>query len=272
MPMKIILTILFVILLSMSVIGQMLPANAVMLGRAALNAQDAPSPSSYTNVTSGLVGWWRMDAVDISGSTITDASGNGNNGTLINAPYTTNGLMAESMFFISASSQYITIPWHPSLNVSTANSICGWVYWPGESSMTMVTKLVVPDGSPPQNPYQLYNVAVQSDGTIWFAESTSDSGSRVYVITATTVPVNTWTFIAATWDGTTMRVYINGSLDANSSLFSGSILGMERPTTIGATLFASPDSSYTSGRLDDVRLYNRGLSASEVTNVFNWRP
>ncbi len=79
-----------------------------------------------------------------------------------------------------------------------------------------------------------------------------------------TLQLNTWTHVAGTFSGTELKLYVNG-LQVGSSLFTGSIVA----STYGAKIGKLADDSqvpgrYFSGNIDEVRLWDRALSASEL--------
>jgi beta-lactam-binding protein with PASTA domain len=92
--------------------------------------------------------------------------------------------------------------------------------------------------------------------------STTDSGVRG----ATAIPLNTWTHLAMTYDGTNQRFYVSGVL----------VKTVSRPGTIvqsnGALRIGGNNSSFYeffTGLIDEVRVYNRALSAAEITTDMN---
>jgi hypothetical protein len=75
------------------------------------------------------------------------------------------------------------------------------------------------------------------------------------------MPLNTWTHIAATYDGTTLRLFVNG-VQTSTKAVTGSI-----KTSTGALRFGGNTSwsdEWFSGLIDEVRLYNRALTAAEI--------
>ena len=71
--------------------------------------------------------------------------------------------------------------------------------------------------------------------------------------------------MAVTYDGTTLRLYVNGVL-ANSAAITGTLASSNYPLTIGGdTLYAQ----YFKGSVDEVRIYNRALSQTEVQTDMN---
>ena len=73
-------------------------------------------------------------------------------------------------------------------------------------------------------------------------------------------PLNTWSHLAMTWDTGTLRLYVNGtqvsSRSATSSLTTGT-----GPLRFGGDSFAN---EWFAGQIDELRLYHRALSASEI--------
>jgi hypothetical protein len=74
------------------------------------------------------------------------------------------------------------------------------------------------------------------------------------------VPANTWTHLAVTYDATTIRLYVNGTQVATAPS-SGDLLASDNPLRIGGNLIWG---EYYSGLIDDVRVYNRVLTAAEI--------
>src|SRR5439155_20698894 len=74
------------------------------------------------------------------------------------------------------------------------------------------------------------------------------------------LPTNNWTYLAATWDGTTLRLYVNGTL-ASSLAVSGTLLSSTGVLRIGGN---SVWGEFFSGMIDEVRIYNRALSQTEI--------
>ena len=76
------------------------------------------------------------------------------------------------------------------------------------------------------------------------------------------MPTGSWQHVALTYDGTALRVYLNGTQQgatANAALASQS-----GALQLGAYIFNSANVDYLAGNLDEVRVYNRALSAAEI--------
>ena len=74
------------------------------------------------------------------------------------------------------------------------------------------------------------------------------------------LPVNQWSHLAATYDGTTLRLYVNGVVAA-STPFTGDMATSTDPLRIGGN---SVYGEYFVGVIDEVRIYYRALTAAEI--------
>jgi hypothetical protein len=81
-----------------------------------------------------------------------------------------------------------------------------------------------------------------------------------------TLPLNTWTHLSATYDGSTIRLYRNGALVSSLS-YAGSIQTSTGPLDIGANMVWTDE--VFNGRIDEVRVYNRALTASQIQTDMN---
>jgi hypothetical protein len=115
------------------------------------------------------------------------------------------------------------------------------------------------------NPAQSYpSLVVNSDGRV-----TVSFGDGAELLTYTSdpiVPPITAAFLAATFDGTTYKIYLNGELRASTDLFAG-----RRPTS--STIFdiarqRGPTVSTFFGRIDEVAIYRQALTAKDIANLF----
>lgn len=77
----------------------------------------------------------------------------------------------------------------------------------------------------------------------------------------TNAPLNAWTHLAATYDGTTQRLYVNGVQVASKSV-NGSIKVSTGVLRFGGN--GTWNDEWFAGLLDELRVYNRALSATEI--------
>ncbi len=217
-------------------------------GESANSGELSAVPST---VLSGLIGYWKFD--EDSGVTASDSSGNNNTGTLINGPvWTAPGKVgASALQFNAASEQFVSIFDSTSLDPTNGLTITAWV----NASNWSGNRRIAQKGNS-DNQYRLL-----AEGGVFKFDLTG-----VNTLTTTLPAVTTWVHVAATWNGATMAIYFNGVLKASLAA-TGTNATTTDPLTIAAKNGSTTAGDYFFGSLDDVRIYNRGLSASEIAIV-----
>ena len=81
------------------------------------------------------------------------------------------------------------------------------------------------------------------------------------------MPLNTWTFLTATYDGATLRLYVNGT-QVSSKAVTGSMPNSSGVLRIGGN---SVWGEYFAGLIDNIRVYNRALSVTEIQSDMSTR-
>jgi hypothetical protein len=94
--------------------------------------------------------------------------------------------------------------------------------------------------------------------------ASTTSGSQNSATGANDLPLNAWAHLATTYDGTSQRLYVNGALANDAVPLSGTLLAGTLPLFIGGgTIY---DLRQFRGKIDEVRIYNRALSQTEILN------
>ncbi|MBI5631873.1 MAG: carboxypeptidase regulatory-like domain-containing protein [Nitrospirae bacterium] len=194
---------------------------------------------------SGMVSWWRAEdnALDFVGA---------NDGTMMNGAVFSAGKVNKAFSF-DGIDDFVQVPDSASLDIAGQITMDAWIY-PTALGGRIVDKITA-GGS---NGYLLDTYG----GVARFIIGSQGLNS------ATALPLNTWTHVAATYDGVMMNVYLNGSLD-NSRAVSGAIPVNTLPLRIGAD---SNGANPFSGLIDEVEVFNRALSADEIAAIFNAGP
>ena len=201
----------------------------------------------------GLVAAYGFD--EGAGTTVSDASGNGNTGVIGTASWTTSGRFGDALSFNGTSSR-VDIADSPSLRLTTGMTFEAWI---NPSVVNGAWRDVIYKGN-----------------DNYFLEATSNNGSRpvagaivngshAEAYGSSALAINTWTHLAETYDGSAVRLYINGVL-ASSSPATGAIATSTSPLQIGGD---SIYGQYFAGLIDEVRIYDRALSASEILADMN---
>ena len=214
---------------------------------------------------SGLVSWWKGEgnAIDSFGT---------NNGTLENGATFASGKVGQAFSFNGNSS--VSVPNNASLNPQTF-TIAGWVNPAALDNASDVDIIVNKEADNPSTQYEIGiskgtgsiprgNFAfalggiggLPGEGSGW----TNGGGS---------VPINTWTFVTLTFDGTNAKTYLNGVLARDVGNLNGSLITSTGPFRIGDR--TAPNSLQTgfNGLIDEVDFYNRALSNTEIQAIYN---
>ncbi|HEY3160579.1 MAG TPA: LamG-like jellyroll fold domain-containing protein [Vicinamibacterales bacterium] len=204
------------------------------------------SPTPTPAPGKGLVAAYSFD--EGGGASVNDASGSGNNGTISSTTWTTSGRMGGALVF-NGSDALVTVPSTTSLRLTTAMTLEAWVK---PSTVSDVWRDVIYKGSDD-----------------YYLEATSTSSSRPAaggtfapdnVYGASALGVNGWTHLAATYDGATLRIYVNGTL-ASSLPRTAPIATSTGALQIGGDSGAG---QFFAGTIDEVRIYNTALTAAQI--------
>jgi hypothetical protein len=219
-------------------------------GAAKINASQSPG-----TLSSSLVGWWTMDGADTVWSSATagteaDKSGNNNTGTLngfTRATAAVVGKIGQALNFASAST-YITFP-NISL-ASTPYTVSAWIYKKDTGDFN-----VVGGGAGGGNANAHYIVR---SSVVYFGNYGCDLGGT------TTINPGKWYFVTYVMGSNQYQsIYVNGALDAGPAYTCGYYTSYVNE--IGNSCCGGPGL----GKIDDVRIYSRAFSASEVKNLYN---
>jgi hypothetical protein len=217
---------------------------------------ESPGASRTINVsgggTSGLVAAYAFD--EGAGTTVTDASGRGNNGTISGATWTT-GRSGNALSF-NGTNAMVTIPDSSSLRLTSAMTIAAWV----RPTTVSGWRTVLMKERPGSLAYTLY-----SHDTTRPAAWISVGGADLDAAGGSALAANVWAHMAATFDGVTLRLYINGSQVATRAL-NGAMPSSTNPLRIGGNTIWG---EYFAGLIDDVRVYASVLSASQIVSDMN---
>jgi hypothetical protein len=189
------------------------------------------------------------------GGSTADASGNGHTGILAGATWTTQGRFGNALAF-SGNNQTVVVADSNALDLTSGMTLSAWVY---PTASNGVREVVIKEGAG-VDIYNLYarNWRGQPEANVYVA-----GGNRT--AEASVLPVNTWTHLAATYDGTAVKLYVNG-VQAASAAQSGAIAVSNGMLRIGGN---SLWGEYFQGTIDEVRIYNRALAPAEIQADMN---
>ena len=218
--------------------------------------------------TNGLVAWWPFNG------NANDESGNGNNGLAVGPTLTTNRTgESNSAYLFDGTNDYINIsPALSKLNSLSEITISSWIYKDGAGLGTYFSHWI--DNGQPSTPIGITQAINSSDKftvAMIGGQQTSSQSS---------ISLNNWNNITLVYNGSNptgskLKLYVNGVFienmpDTNIPLKSGMVANR---TYIGANA-AFPDNfnntiyQYFKGKIDDVAIWNRGLTTEEISKIY----
>ena len=229
---------------------------AILAGGTSLHAKaaGAEAPSAVAVIS--------LPLNEGSGTVASDASGNGNTGTLQNGPAWTAGKSGSALSFDGVNDT-VYIANSTSLNaVSSGVTVAAWVY----RSSTQAGGVSVVSREFGNTYYEHYYLGFEDGKYRWFVNTTS--GYSDYLIGGPS-PQGQWIHMVGTYDGTDVKLYVNGVLQfstPHSGTFSTDFTGL----TIGAS---HNDGSHApieafNGKVDEVNIFAQALTAQEVLQVY----
>ena len=192
--------------------------------------------------TAGLVGHWELNG-DAS-----DGSPSNQNGVFVGSPWTMPGPSGDALGFDGDDYVRVEDDGPSPLDLTAAITVAAWI---NPSSIDGTNqKLVAKDN--------VFELEIGHGGadrySVRLANLRRGRGDTALV-------EGVWQHLAITWDGTTVRYYLDGQADGTAS-YIGSLPQNDRDLGLGAR-----PGGYLKGALDDVRVYDRALSAAEVVQL-----
>jgi hypothetical protein len=193
-------------------------------------------------------------------SLLYDFSGNSSNGYVNLSTFLPfGGYMNDGGFALyNTTNSSIYIPYSPIMNISNF-TVSIWIYpYSNESSMSIVSR----DVSGTQRAFQFY---INPSGTLGLILFNNTANSATFSSNGI-APLNNWSFVSFTWDGTFVKIYINGILNKTGS-FNGTLKGSAiNRMTIGRMETSTPQ--FFSGSIDEFSFISKALTETEMLSFY----
>jgi len=221
----------------------------------------------------GLVGYWSFNDNDMaqspSNTFAMDRSGNGNNGTLTNGPTRAIGRIGQGMSF-DGSNDYVDINSSIGQFGTGDFSIAQWLKAP---PLTTVTQVLISNRQTDCGSSAFWGSGIfgTEDAKDGFILEVMGSGGTNYnnVQTALIVADGSWHHVVTTRVGATLTLYRDGALVTSSTGAGTANVSSGVNTRFGISACVPGGRAYLNGAIDDVRVYNRALSADEIKRLYN---
>ena len=207
------------------------------------------SISAASNLESGMMAEW--DFNELQGTTTADSSGNGNTGTLHNVSWASD--VCAGCISLSGSGSYVSVPDSPSLEGAWQMTVSMWLRPNSNGNVD------------PRTISKLYSWDIKLNGA---SRAPQFSAGGMYGMLNYSLALNQWQHLVFTFSSGVLKGYVNGKpvAFAANTFSAGSPLPLQM-----YGLYLGSDASrsaYYAGYMDDVRIYNRVLSDSDVSALY----
>jgi hypothetical protein len=216
-----------------------------------VTVNDTEKPKSCITPPANMISWWAGEG---NPSDIQGLSPNNNNGTNNGATFAA-GKVGQAFSF-NGSGQWVSVTNSSSINLTgTAVTIDGWI----NPNSNAADAVYFGKSANAANDYVLLYQFSNISAII------KANGSETTINTGVSPTLGVWTHIALVYNGTDLRVYVNGVLTGGATAKTGNLAGSNVPFGIGGR----SGGLFFNGLVDEVELFNRALTATEILSIYN---
>ena len=228
--------------------------------------------SQNTKFTDGLVGLWSFNGADVnwtssSAGVAYDRSGNSNTGTITNMNQSTSpaaGRVGQALNFVGSSVQYVNVPHNTNLNPTDSVTVSVWAKIQTLNAyQNIISKGSCNSGF--SNDAYVMCVHVGGNLVIFYGSYANGSTYVAAYASISASELNTWVHLTGVIDSTAQKIYMykNGVLTGSAN-YTGGIQSVTNPVRIGG----DGGVFNLTGSIDEARIYNRALSATEIKQLY----
>jgi len=212
------------------------------------------------NVCNSRYAEWHLN--ETSGTNAPDTSGNGRNGTLVNTPSWVAGKLSNCLSFTGGLLQHVNCS---TIAAFERTDVCSYEFWINAASHTS-------DIMSKWDAAATRGMVVSLNNTVFYFALATSATNYMLVQTSKTVANSNWHHVVITYNGTSLAsgvlLYIDGAVDALPTVLHDNLNG----TILNAVNFyiaKNGNLGYFTGKLDEVVVYNRVLTPTEITGRYN---
>ena len=188
-------------------------------------------------VANGMVGAWAFD--DGAGTSVADSSGKGNTGTAAGTTWAA-GKYGGALTFSGGPTSWVTVPDNNTLDLTNALTLEAWV---NPTSLGTAWRTVLFKEQTAGLVYSLYG----NNGTPAHPVGQLNIGGEKNAEGSAALPLNAWSHLAATWNGSTLNLWVNGVL-AGTQAVTGTLANSTVPCEWAGTRSGASGSQVESTR------------------------
>jgi hypothetical protein len=230
-----------------------------------------PVHAVAAGIDTNVVSYWKFD--ETSGSSAADATGGGSVGTLqASTAFNVGGKINYGILSNAASSVGVNLGTIASLDLSSYPlSVAGW-FKTSRASSVPNSEMIIFTSTKTSSPYSQYTLSMVMDGTAnagkVIARYRDSSGNDYAAMSGTAFNDNSYHYAVLTISGSgAMKLYVDNAVAATTAA-SGSLFTGTKKSVIGINWDVSTNGPWY-GYLDEIAVWNRELSAAEVSSLYN---
>jgi hypothetical protein len=223
---------------------------------------------AHASLSDGLIGYWTFNGKDtnwVTGKT-SDLSGQGNTGQLTSMSTTTSpvvGKVGQALSFDTTHNNWVTLPRAGVTSNTGFISVSAWAKPTNSSGCDASTSWCIILGN--------INGQTGSDKQDFSFKNVGAGDSVTFLSTtisfsAGTIGINKWRHFVGTFDGTNVRVYLDGVLKASPA--AGTLTTAAELDAYIGSVWSGAGQHYSDLLIDELRIYNHALSQTEVTQLY----
>lgn len=212
-------------------------------------------PILPTVAVPALVAHWKLND-NAADTVVADASGNSHTGTasVDTDELTASGKIGTAFAFASEDEADVEVAHHADLGLTNGGCVAFWVKQTARGETTLIGKK--------------YGWSVYIHDTTHAVTSYSHALSGTLVTVGPVVPLDTWVHVAAQFSDSSRKIYVNG-VDATVSEATPVNPTANTDKVAFGNWRVAPPYKYCDALLDDIRIYNRPLTALEIAAIYN---
>lgn len=208
--------------------------------------------------TTNLVAYWKMNAG--TGTAAVSETGD-HQGTLVGSPTWVTGKSGTGVS-LNGTSQYINVTKTTALNITgNAVSIMAWINPTTVAGARRILGLPLSESGGGEKYFILLNAS-----TVQFWIGVTSTSGQDHSVSASFTSTGTWSHICGVYNGTDMRLYVNGSLVGSPTNKTGN-MNSSTNGDVQIGRFGPTFGQYFSGIVDEARIYSRAITSTEVSTV-----
>ena len=207
-------------------------------------------------------GWWKMDEGYDATAHNTGSSGSANDGTITGAAWSLEGKYDRALDF-DGTSDYVTVATGEIIDQNTI-TIEAWIY---PTSVTGAHDFTIFAQNDNAAGYSTHNFGISgSTGKLLYDNELPAGGA---LNSNTVLTASQWQHVTVVRDTNTVTFYLNGESDGGGTGEARSSAAAIDNTLIGARYYSGTPQHQFAGKIDDVKVYNVALTASQVAQAYN---